>query len=125
MRWARASRSDAWASWPSPCRSPLTWGRANLSGRLGRAEVDAVLSAAGEASRPPQMASPAGLTERDVDVLRLLARGRTNKHAASELGVAAKTVGHHVESIYAKAGVTTRATGHSISAHTLAHNVDH
>ena len=79
------------------------------AGRLGRAEVDAVLAAAGEPSRPPQVARPAGLTEREVDVLRLLARGRTNKQAAGELGIAAKTVGHHVESIYAKTGVTTRA----------------
>lgn len=79
------------------------------AGLLGRAEVDAVLSAAGEASRPPQVARPAGLTEREVDVLRLLARGRTNRQAAAELGIASKTVGHHIESIYAKAGVTTRA----------------
>ncbi|MGH9277565.1 MAG: HD domain-containing phosphohydrolase [Acidimicrobiales bacterium] len=79
------------------------------AGRLGRVEVDGVLAAAGEASRPPQVARPAGLTEREVDVLRLLARGYTNKQAATELGIAPKTVGHHIESIYAKAGVGTRA----------------
>lgn len=79
------------------------------AGRLGRAEVDAVLAAAGQASRPPQVTRPAGLTEREVDVLRLIARGLANKEVAARLGISAKTVGHHVEHIYAKAAVTTRA----------------
>jgi HD-GYP domain-containing protein (c-di-GMP phosphodiesterase class II) len=79
------------------------------AGRFGRLEVDAVLDAAGQASRPPRVARPAGLTEREVDVLRLIARGQANKQVAVTLGISAKTVGHHVEHIYAKAGVTTRA----------------
>ena len=79
------------------------------AGRFGRREVDAVLDAAGQASRPPRVARPAGLTEREVDVLRLIARGRANKQVAVTLGISAKTVGHHVEHIYTKAGVTTRA----------------
>ena len=52
---------------------------------------------------------PAGLTERAVDVLRLLARGLANKQVAAKLGISAKTVGHHIEHIYTKADVTTRA----------------
>jgi DNA-binding NarL/FixJ family response regulator len=52
---------------------------------------------------------PAGLTEREVDVLRLIARGRSNKDAGRELGISPKTVGSHVEHLYAKTGVTTRA----------------
>jgi HD-GYP domain-containing protein (c-di-GMP phosphodiesterase class II) len=79
------------------------------AGRLGRVEVDAVLAAAGQATRPPQITRPAGLTEREVDVLRLIARGQANKQVAAALGISAKTVGHHIEHIYAKAGVTTRA----------------
>jgi DNA-binding NarL/FixJ family response regulator len=55
------------------------------------------------------MPRPAGLTEREVDVLRLIARGMVNKDMAVRLGISAKTVGHHIEHIYAKAGVTTRA----------------
>jgi HD-GYP domain-containing protein (c-di-GMP phosphodiesterase class II) len=78
-------------------------------GRLGRKEVDAVLQAAGQASRPPRVARPADLTEREVDVLRLIARGHSNKEVAATLGISPKTVGHHVEHIYAKAGVRTRA----------------
>jgi HD-GYP domain-containing protein (c-di-GMP phosphodiesterase class II) len=78
-------------------------------GRLGRAEVDAVLTAAGQATRPVRIDRPAGLTEREVDVLRLIASGRSNREAAAELGISRKTVGHHIENIYAKAGVSTRA----------------
>ena len=79
------------------------------SGKFGRIEVDAVLSAAGQRSRPAHVKRPAGLTEREVDVLRMIARGRTNREVAASLGITAKTVGHHVEHIYTKAGVTTRA----------------
>lgn len=80
-------------------------------GRFRRADVDAVLDAAGQRGprRPVAVARPAGLTEREVDVLRLVARGRSNKAAAAELGISAKTVGHHLENIYAKADVRTRA----------------
>ena len=60
-------------------------------------------------SATPHVERPAGLTEREVDVLRLIARGRTNKEAGRELGISPKTVGAHVEHIYAKAGLATRA----------------
>lgn len=79
------------------------------AGRLGRSAVDAVLACTGHGRSVADVARPAGLTEREVDVLRLIARGRSNKEAARELGISAKTVGTHVEHIYAKAGVTTRA----------------
>jgi HD-GYP domain-containing protein (c-di-GMP phosphodiesterase class II) len=99
-----------------PHRSPLTASDAasNLlddvdAGRFLRPEVDAVLAAAGQATRPASVARPAGLTEREVDVLRLIARGRSNRQVAAMLGISPKTVGNHVEHIYAKAGVTTRA----------------
>ena len=78
------------------------------AGKLAGEAVDAVLQAVGERGRPPA-APPAGLTAREVEVLRLLARGRTNKQAAAELGISAKTVGRHIESIYSKIGASTRA----------------
>jgi HD-GYP domain-containing protein (c-di-GMP phosphodiesterase class II) len=77
------------------------------AGRLDADAVDAVLAAAGRPVAP--RARPGGLTEREVEVLRLLARGLTNRAMAAELGLSAKTVGHHVEHIYAKAGVSSRA----------------
>jgi HD-GYP domain-containing protein (c-di-GMP phosphodiesterase class II) len=79
------------------------------AGRFTRVEVDAVLAAAGQVGRPANVARPAGLTEREVDVLRLIARGHSNKAVATALGISPKTVGHHVEHIYAKAAVATRA----------------
>ncbi len=78
------------------------------AGALDRAAVVTVLGAAGQ-DRGIEMRRPAGLTEREVDVLRLLAAGETNRRIARVLGISAKTVGTHVEHIYAKAGVRTRA----------------
>lgn len=101
---------------PRPHRAPLDANAAAGelaveadAGRLDRRATDAVLASAGHAVPVPSVARPAGLTEREVDVVRLLARGCSNKEAARELGISAKTVGTHVEHIYAKAGVTTRA----------------
>ncbi len=79
------------------------------AGHLGAGPVDAVLAAAGQAYRPVTVARPANLTEREVDVLRLLARGHSNRAIANQLAISPKTVGHHVEHIYSKAGVRTRA----------------
>jgi DNA-binding NarL/FixJ family response regulator len=52
--------------------------------------------------------SPEKLTEREVDVLRLLAQGKANKEIAYALGIGAKTVKSHVSSILAKLGVASR-----------------
>ena len=52
---------------------------------------------------------PAGLSGREAEVLGLLARGSSNKAIARHLGVSPKTVDNQVQSIYAKAGVRTRA----------------
>jgi ATP/maltotriose-dependent transcriptional regulator MalT len=52
---------------------------------------------------------PAGLTGREVEVLRLLAEGRTNKEIAAELFLSAKTVSRHLSNIFTKIGVSSRA----------------
>jgi DNA-binding NarL/FixJ family response regulator len=49
------------------------------------------------------------LTEREIDVLRLLVRGRSKKQIAHELGIARGTVHTHVTHLYQKTGVSTRA----------------
>jgi HD-GYP domain-containing protein (c-di-GMP phosphodiesterase class II)/DNA-binding CsgD family transcriptional regulator len=77
-------------------------------GRLCPDAVGAVLAAAGHASRP-RPPRPAGLTERELDVLRLVARGRTNKEVAVALGISTKTAGNHLQHVFEKLGVTTRA----------------
>ncbi|HWH45970.1 MAG TPA: HD domain-containing phosphohydrolase [Thermoleophilaceae bacterium] len=81
------------------------------AGRLDADAVDAVLAAAagrGHASRR-RGSGPAGLTPREVEVLRMLATGVRNRDVAEALHISRKTVATHVEHIYAKAGVSTRA----------------
>jgi DNA-binding CsgD family transcriptional regulator len=52
---------------------------------------------------------PAGLTEREVEVLRLIAAGKSNSEIASELYLSVKTVSRHLSNIFTKIGVTSRA----------------
>jgi HD-GYP domain-containing protein (c-di-GMP phosphodiesterase class II) len=78
-------------------------------GRLDAQAAEAVLEAAGHRAAPGRRAWPAGLTDREVEVLRALARGGSNKAIAQALGLSPKTVGHHVAHVYTKAGVSTRA----------------
>ena len=78
------------------------------AGRLDADAVEAVLAAAGHrVSR--RHGGPAGLTPREVEVLRLVARGLSNKEIAELLVISPKTVGNHVEHIYAKIDASTRA----------------
>ncbi len=95
-----------------PARSPDSAAaelrREVLAGRLDAAAVDAVLTAAGHRV-PRRREGPAGLTAREIEVLRLLARGLSNKQIAHVLVIAPKTAGNHVEHIYTKIGATNRA----------------
>lgn len=77
--------------------------------RLDRDAVDAVLAAAGVRERRPRAAWPAGLTAREVEVLRLICRGATKKAVAAALGISPATADHHVRHIYAKTGCSSRA----------------
>jgi HD-GYP domain-containing protein (c-di-GMP phosphodiesterase class II) len=77
------------------------------AGRLDAEAVEAVLGAAGHRV-PRRREGPAGLTPREVEVLQLLARGCSNKEIAARLFLSPKTVGNHVEHIYAKIGASTR-----------------
>jgi DNA-binding NarL/FixJ family response regulator len=75
---------------------------------LDRDAIRAVLDAAG--SPPPALPPlPAGLTERELDVLRRLIAGRTKRQIAGELVISQSTVHTHTVHIYAKCGVSTRA----------------
>ncbi len=100
---------------PRPHRGPLEPGDASrqlraeaVAGRLDGQAVDAVLAAAGHRA-PARRGWPAGLTAREVEVLGLLARGHSNRRIAQLLVVSPKTAANHVEHIYAKLGVSSRA----------------
>jgi HD-GYP domain-containing protein (c-di-GMP phosphodiesterase class II) len=75
---------------------------------LDRDAVRAVLEAAGA---PPAALPrlPADLTERELEILRRLAAGRTKREIAAELVISPSTVHTHTVHIYAKCGVSTRA----------------
>jgi len=79
------------------------------AGRLDVNAVDEVLTAAGHRLAPVRRVWPAGLSEREVEVLRLICRGGTKKQAAALLRISPSTVDHHVRHIYDKVGVATRA----------------
>lgn len=78
------------------------------AGRFDGSAVDAVLQAAGH-KVSSKRAWPAGLTTREVEVLRLVARGLSHKQIAEILVLSPKTVSNHVERIYAKIGASNRA----------------
>ena len=55
------------------------------------------------------MERPAGLTEREAEVVGMLARGLQTRQVAHELGISVKTADRHVQNAYGKIGVSTRA----------------
>jgi HD-GYP domain-containing protein (c-di-GMP phosphodiesterase class II) len=91
----------------APERAAEILGEAASSERLDADAVTAVVEAAGQ--RAPRIERPAGLTEREVEVVRLLARGLQTKQVARALGISAKTADRHVQNVYRKIGVSSRA----------------
>jgi predicted ATPase/DNA-binding CsgD family transcriptional regulator len=84
----------------------------------GRAmSLVAAIEYALEQSTPPEQISPVepapqnpyGLSDREVEVLRLVAEGLTDGQVARELHISPRTVGRHLGSIYKKLGVPSRA----------------
>jgi DNA-binding NarL/FixJ family response regulator len=100
---------------PRPHRAPLGPDQAArelraevTGGRLDSEAAEAVLAAAGHRV-PARRAWPGGLTAREVEVLGLLARGHSNREIAQALVITPKTAMNHVEHIYAKLGISSRA----------------
>jgi HD-GYP domain-containing protein (c-di-GMP phosphodiesterase class II)/DNA-binding CsgD family transcriptional regulator len=102
----RADRPHRRAVAPAEARRELV--AAVERGQLDRVAVDAVLAAVEQPMLPPQ-SWPAGLTDREVQVLALMAGGAADKQIAADLGITAKTVAHHVQHVYDKIGVRSRA----------------
>jgi HD-GYP domain-containing protein (c-di-GMP phosphodiesterase class II) len=99
---------------PRPHREPIgperaaeLLGEETSAGRLDADAVTAVVEAAGQ--RVPRIERPAGLTQREAEVVGMLARGLQTKQVAHTLGISAKTADRHVQNAYGKIGVSTRA----------------
>ena len=109
--------ADTYRRWieDRPYRRALTPARAadrlEAEAKAGRLDTDAtaaVIEAAG-LGRRARRPRPADLTERQVEVLRLVSRGLSNAEIAERLVLSRRTVEHHVQDIYLKIGVSTRA----------------
>jgi len=105
-----ADRADRPALAPADAAAELR--RLEAAGALEPRACRAVLVAAGhgegESAPLPRAQHPGGLSRREVDVLRLAARGLTTKEIAERLFIAPKTVDHHIQHVYNKIGVSTR-----------------
>jgi DNA-binding NarL/FixJ family response regulator len=71
--------------------------------------VRGVLAAAGHRPTRKRGTWPASLSDREVEVLRLIARGASYRDVARDLAITPKTAEHHIEHIYDKIGVSSRA----------------
>jgi DNA-binding CsgD family transcriptional regulator len=87
--------------------------RLESDGVLEPSATRAVLVAAGHgepgARMPKRPQNRGGLSRREVDVLQLAARGLTTREIADRLVISPKTADHHIQHIYTKIGVSTRA----------------
>jgi HD-GYP domain-containing protein (c-di-GMP phosphodiesterase class II) len=79
------------------------------AGRLDSEAVNYVLAGAGHRVQAAHRERVAGLSEREIEVIRLLARGHSTKQIAETLVISPKTADHHIQHIYTKIGVSTRA----------------
>jgi DNA-binding CsgD family transcriptional regulator len=127
------ARRDIEASSQRPLRAIADYDEAlalNRAGASGRARIESLLDSAlaqfralgmagweqralallaQPAPPPPQTGYPAGLTAREVEVLRLIAAGRTNKEIAAALVISLATAERHIANIYNKIGARNRA----------------
>jgi DNA-binding NarL/FixJ family response regulator len=95
---------------------------AALADRLGAVPLRTEIERLATVLRVPLMETPDerhGLTERELDVLKLLAKGNTNRQIAAELYISAKTVSTHVSNILTKLAVPGR-----VQAATAAHRLN-
>ena len=105
----KALTSDRpWRTRLAPDAAARTLGAEVKQGKLAHDAVEAVLGVAGHGDTLRRKTWPSGLSDREIDVLRLISLGRTNREVAERLFISPKTVGRHIENIYAKIGVSTR-----------------
>jgi DNA-binding CsgD family transcriptional regulator/tetratricopeptide (TPR) repeat protein len=78
----------------------------NESALYAREQIDV---ARRSPARPARHTPPGGLSRREIEVLRLVADGRTAREIAAQLFISARTAEHHIQHVYTKIGVTGRA----------------
>ena len=83
--------------------------RDTKAGRFEPDVVAAVVDAAGGSLEIRRGLLPAGLSDREVEVLRLVAQGLSNREVARHLYISPRTAEHHVQHIYTKIGASSRA----------------
>jgi LuxR family maltose regulon positive regulatory protein len=98
-------------------------GHDEASEREARAAEEALRALGARAGATEAQPAPAGLTAREVEVLRLVARGRSNQEIASELVLSVRTVERHIANIYDKIGVSGRAARAAAASYALAAGV--
>jgi len=79
-------------------------------------EFDHADGASGGRSPPPR-GTPSGLSEREIEVLRLMTQGLSNREIGGRLFISARTAEHHVQHIYTKIGASTRAAAAMFAMH--------
>ena len=79
------------------------------TGRLDPEATSAILASVGQVDRTSRPPLPAGLTDREVEVLRKMAAGLSNREVGELLSISPRTAEHHVQHVYAKIGVSSRA----------------
>lgn len=94
----------------SPEESAEAIGADAAGGLLDPDCVRAVVEAGGHTEVRVRAAWPSGLSDREVEVLRLVARGLSNREIAERLFISPRTAEHHVQHVYAKIGTSTRAS---------------
>jgi LuxR family maltose regulon positive regulatory protein len=88
--------------------------------REARAADDALRTLGARPAATDAAAAPAGLTARELEVLRLVARGRSNQEIAAELVLSIRTVERHIANIYDKIGASGRAARAAAASYALA-----
>lgn len=91
----------------APAAAAEALGREARAGRLDPDAVAAIVDASGMPA--PRIERPASLTEREAQVVGLLARGLATKQIARALGISVKTADRHIQNAYGKIGISTRA----------------
>jgi DNA-binding NarL/FixJ family response regulator len=98
---AEAALRDGWGE-------PVAWLQETRAFFRSSGHI-AVADACGRMLKPQRVRLPGGLTEREAQVLRLVAAGKTNRAIAAELYLSEKTVARHLSNIFAKLEVGSRA----------------